>query len=118
MNTLTAILVNSLLTAGLYATMSYGLAVIYGVMRIINLAHAGILMLGAYVTLTLYDRFGLDPFLSLLLVAPVFFALGVLLDRLLVRRLPSGGGTPSMQSLLLLFGLWLVLQNLAYAVWG
>jgi branched-chain amino acid transport system permease protein len=118
MHELLAVVVNALLAAGLYATMSYGLAVIYGVMRIINLAHAGILMLGAYVTLTLYDRCGLDPFLSLVLVAPLFFALGVVLHRLLVRRLPSGGGTPSMESLLLLFGLWLVLQNLAYAVWG
>lgn len=118
MHELLAVAVNALLAAGLYATMSYGLAVIYGVMRIINLAHAGILMLGAYVTLTLYDRFGLDPFLSLALVAPLFFGFGVLLDRLLVRRLPRGGATPSMESLLLLFGLWLVLQNLAYAVWG
>jgi branched-chain amino acid transport system permease protein len=118
MHELLAVVVNALLAAGLYATMSYGLAVIYGVMRIINLAHAGILMLGAYVTLTLYDRFGLDPFLSLVLVAPLFFAIGFVLQRLLVRRLPSGGATPSMESLLLLFGLWLVLQNLAYAVWG
>jgi branched-chain amino acid transport system permease protein len=57
-----AVAVNSLLAAGLYATMAYGLAVIYGVMRIINLAHAGILMLGAYVTLTLFERFHVDPF--------------------------------------------------------
>ena len=64
-NDRSAVLVNSLLAAGLYATMSYGLAVIYGVMRIINLAHAGILMLGAYATFTLHSRFGLDPFLSL-----------------------------------------------------
>jgi branched-chain amino acid transport system permease protein len=118
MHELLAVVVNALLAAGLYATMSYGLAVIYGVMRIINLAHAGILMLGAYVTLTLYDRFGLDPFLSLALVGPLFFAIGFVLQRLLVRRLPSGGATPSMECLLLLFGLWLVLQNLAYAVWG
>jgi branched-chain amino acid transport system permease protein len=118
MHELLAVVVNALLAAGLYATMSYGLAVIYGVMRIINLAHAGILMLGAYVTLTLYDRFGLDPFLSLVLVAPLFFAIGFVIQRLFVRRLPSGGATPSMESLLLLFGLWLVLQNLAYAVWG
>jgi branched-chain amino acid transport system permease protein len=118
MHELLEVVVNALLAAGLYATMSYGLAVIYGVMRIINLAHAGVLMLGAYVTLTLYDRFGVDPFLSLVLVAPLFFAIGVVLQRLLVRRLPSGGGTPSMESLLLLFGLWLVLQNLAYAIWS
>jgi branched-chain amino acid transport system permease protein len=114
---LTAILVNSLLAAGLYATMSYGLAVIYGVMRIINLAHAGILMLGAYATLTLYSRFGLDPFLSLAIVIPVFFGFGVLLYLTMVRRLPRSSSGASIESLLLLFGVWLVLQNLAYAIW-
>jgi branched-chain amino acid transport system permease protein len=118
MNELTAILVNSLLAAGLYATMSYGLAVIYGVMRIINLAHAGVLMLGAYTTFTLNSRFGIDPFLSLGAVIPVFFGFGVLLYRTMVRRLPRSQAGPSIESLLLLFGVWLVLQNLAYAVWG
>jgi len=115
---LTAVLVNSLLAAGLYATMSYGLAVIYGVMRIINLAHAGILMLGAYATFTLYSRFHLDPFLSLVVVIPVFFGFGVLLYAGMVRRLPRSSSGPSIESLLLLFGVWLVLQNLAYAIWS
>jgi branched-chain amino acid transport system permease protein len=115
---LASVLLSSLLSAGLYAIMAYGLAVIYGVMRIINLAHAGLMMLAAYVTLTLNTHFGLDPFLSLVVVAPLFFGIGVLLDLTLIRRLPRGGNAPSMQSLLLLFGLWLVLQNLAYVVWG
>ena len=118
MKQLMAVLVNSLLAGGLYATMSYGLAVIYGVMRIINLAHAGILMLGAYTTFFLFTRFHLDPFLSLIVVLPLFFLFGVALYLLIVRRLPRSGATPSMESLLLLFGLWLVLQNLAYALWG
>ena len=118
MERLASVLLSSLLAAGLYAIMAYGLAVIYGVMRIINLAHAGLMMLAAYVTLTLNARFGLDPFLSLLVVAPLFFGLGVVLDLTLIRHLPRGGNAPSMQSLLLLFGLWLVLQNLAYVVWG
>jgi len=112
------VLVNSLLAAGLYATMSYGLAVIYGVMRIINLAHAGIMMLGAYVTLTLWNQLRLDPFLSLVVVIPGFWAFGLLLYHTLVRRLPAGTGGPSMESLLLLFGVWLVLQNVAYALWS
>jgi branched-chain amino acid transport system permease protein len=115
---LASVLLSSLLSASLYATMAYGLAVIYGVMRIINLAHAGLMMLAAYVTLSLNTRFGLDPFVSLVVVTPLFFALGVLLDVTLIRRLPRGGATPSMQSLLLLFGLWLVLQNLAYVIWS
>lgn len=118
MRELFALLVNSLLAAGLYATMSYGLAVIYGVMRIINLAHAGILMLGAYATLTLYARFGLDPFLSLFIVIPLFFGLGVLIYVSMIRRLPRAETGASIESLLLLFGVWLVLQNLAYAIWG
>lgn len=118
MQALLAVLINALLAGGLYATMSYGLAVIYGVMRIINLAHAGILMLGAYTTFFLFTRFHIDPFLSLLVVLPIFFLFGVVLYLLLVRRLPRSAGTPSMESLLLLFGLWLVLQNLAYALWG
>ncbi len=118
MKEVTAVLVNSLLAAGLYATMSYGLAVIYGVMRIINLAHAGVLMLGAYATFTLYSRFGLDPFLSLVVVIPVFFGFGVLLYQTMVRRLPRSASGPSIESLLLLFGVWLVLQNLAYAIWS
>jgi branched-chain amino acid transport system permease protein len=112
------VLLNTLLSAGLYATMSYGLAVVYGVMRIINLAHAGMMMLAAYVTYSLFARFELDPFLSLVVVIPLFFSLGVVLHRFVVRRLPRTTGTPTMQSLLLLFGVWLVLQNLAYAVWG
>jgi len=115
---LVAVVINSLLAAGLYATMSYGLAVIYGVMRIINLAHAGVLMLGAYATFTLYSRFGLDPFLSLVVVIPVFFGLGILLYLTMVRRLPRSQAGPSIESLLLLFGVWLVLQNLAYAIWS
>jgi branched-chain amino acid transport system permease protein len=115
---LASVLLSSVLAAGLYAIMAYGLAVIYGVMRIINLAHAGLMMLAAYVTFSLNAQFGLDPFLSLLVVAPLFFGIGIFLDWTLIRRLPRGESGPSMQSLLLLFGLWLVLQNLAYLIWG
>lgn len=117
MQDIAGVLVNTVISAALYATMAYGLAVIYGVMRIINLAHAGLMMLGAYATFTLFTRFGLDPFLSLLVVGPLFFLIGVVLYRLVVRRLPRSGATPSMESLLLLFGVWLVLQNLAYVIW-
>jgi branched-chain amino acid transport system permease protein len=118
MKEIVAVVVNSLLAAGLYATMSYGLAVIYGVMRIINLAHAGILMLGAYATFTLHSRFGIDPFLSLVVVVPVFFGFGMLLYVGLVGGFPDPPRGRRSESLLLLFGLWLVLQNLAYAIWS
>ena len=105
----------ALLTAGLYAIMSYGLAIIYGVMQVINLSHAGFLMLGAFMTLVYFQRWHLDPVLGAFVNLPLFFALGWLLHRLLVRRVVT---SLPVASLLLLFGLWLVIQNLALAIWG
>ena len=117
MQQLVSVTLSSLLAAGLYATMAYGLAVIYGVMRIINLAHAGFMMLGAYVTFTLFSRFSIDPFIGLVVVGPLFFFFGVVLYRAVGKSMARSGATPSIESLLLLFGVWLVLQNLAYVIW-
>lgn len=107
--------VAAVLTAGLYAMMSYGLALVYGVMKIINLAHAGTMMLSAFVVLSLNRAFHLDPILGSLVSAPIFFLIGILLYRLAVRRVVNA---PPIASLLLLFGVWLCAQNLAYLIWG
>lgn len=107
----------ALLLAGVYAAMSVGMTIIYGVMKIVNLAHAGFLMLGAYFVFEAYDRFHIDPLLGVLLAFPVFFFLGMGVHWLLVRRIPTSD-VPTLTSLLLLFGLWLVLQNLGYLIWG
>ena len=108
-------LVSALMVAGLYASASYGLALIYGVMKIINLANAGTLMLGAFTTWALWQWTGLDPIVSVVLVAPLFFGLGALIEVVLVRRV---SGQPPIVSLLLLFGVWLVMQSVAYIVFG
>jgi branched-chain amino acid transport system permease protein len=113
-----SVTVNALMVAGLYAAMSFGLALIYGVMKIINLAHAGVVMLGAYVSFWLWSSFHIDPFLSIAITFPLFLVVGMGLYQGLVRHLPPNGSTPSMQSLLLLFGVWLVLQNVGYYLWG
>jgi branched-chain amino acid transport system permease protein len=105
--------VSAVLLAGLYATMAYGLGLIYGVLRVVNLAHGGVIMAGAYLGWVLHERFGLDPYLSIPAVLVSSFGLGVVMYRLLVRHLPRGpAGGPA--SLLLLFGVWLVLRNVAY----
>jgi branched-chain amino acid transport system permease protein len=105
----------ALLTAGLYAVMSYGLAIIYGVMKVINLGNAGFLMLGAFMTLVYYQQWHLDPVAGAFVNLPGFFAAGWLVYKLLVRRVITA---LPISSLLLLFALWLVLQNLALAIWG
>ncbi len=107
--------VSAVLTAAIYALMAYGLALIYGVMRIINLAHAGTMMLGAFVVLSLHRLLRLDPILGSVIATPLFFVGGVGLYRATVRRVIHG---PQIASLLLLFGVWLCVQNIAYLIWG
>lgn len=100
-------LISALMVAGLYATMSYGLALIYGVMKIINLANAGSMMLASFTTFFLWQSFGLDPLVSVFLVAPLFFVVGALIEAFLVRRVIN---EKPVISLLLLFGVLLVMQ--------
>jgi branched-chain amino acid transport system permease protein len=107
----------AVLLAGVYAVMSVGMTIIYGVMKIVNLAHAGFLMLGAYFVFEAYDRFKIDPLLGVLLAFPVFFFIGMGVHWLLIRRIATSD-QPTLTSLLLLFGVWLVLQNLGYLIWG
>jgi len=111
------LLIAALLLAGIYAVMSVGMTVIYGVMKIVNLAHAGFMMMGAYFAMELNERLHMDPIVAALLAFPVFFLVGIAVHWLLVRWLPHSD-RPTLQSLLLMFGLWLVLQNIGYLVWG
>jgi branched-chain amino acid transport system permease protein len=111
------LLIAALLLAGIYAAMAVGMTVIYGVMKIVNLAHAGFLMLGAYFAYEMFERFHIDPLLGAVLALPVFFLFGMAVHWLLVRWLPKSD-TPSLPSLLLMFGFWLVLQNFGYVIWG
>jgi branched-chain amino acid transport system permease protein len=111
------LLIKALLLAGVYAAMAVGMTVIYGVMKIVNLAHAGFLMLGASFAMELYQRFHIDPILGSVIALPIFFLFGMLVHWVLVRWLPKSD-TPTLASLLLMFGFLLVLQNAAYLIWG
>src|SRR2546423_7910475 len=101
-------LISALLVAGLYATMSYGLALIYGVTKLINLANAGVMMLGAFLTFFLWQSFGVDPLVSVLIVAPLAFGLGALIEAVFVRRVLN---EKPVIPLLLLFRILLVMQQ-------
>ena len=107
------LVISAVLLAGLYATQAYGLGLIYGVLRVVNLNHGGMIMAGAYAGWWLHESLGLDPYLTLPLVFAAAFGVGMLTYGVLVSRLPRGpaGG---VQSLLLLFGVWLILRNGAY----
>ena len=63
------LLISSVLLAGLYATMAYGLGLIYGVLRVVNLNHGGMIVAGAYAGWWVFEKYGVDPYLSILPVA-------------------------------------------------
>jgi len=75
------------------------------------------MMLGAYFAYELFERLHIDPVFGAVLALPVFFAFGMGVHWLLVRWLPKSD-QPTLSSLLLMFGFWLVLQNLGYLIWG
>jgi len=108
-----ALAISAVLLAGFYASMAYGLGLIYGVLRVVNLAHGGMIMAAAYLSWVLFTRFSIDPYLAIPVVMVVFFFIGVAMYKGLVRFLPRGAAG-GVQSLLLLFGVWLVIRNIAY----
>ena len=104
------VIVSGLLAGALYAMVALGLGLIFGVMRVLNVAHGPLLMLGAYITYWLFSTVGLNPYLSLLVSMPVVFLFGVALHHFFVRRVVDA---PELSSLLLTFGISIALVNIA-----
>jgi branched-chain amino acid transport system permease protein len=100
--------VQGIFLGGLYALFACGLSLMFGVMRIINLAHGDIAVLGAFGVWVVTTELGLSPFVAVLIALPVMLALGYALQlTLLARSLRAGELTP----LLTTFGLAIVIQN-------
>ena len=98
-----------------YALIACGLSFLFGVMRIINLAHGSIAVLSAFLVLSLAEHFGISPFFALLLAVPVMAAAGFVLQRtILERSLRSGPLTPLLST----FGLAVVLDNSMFQSFG
>ena len=109
MDQLLQALVSGLLLGGFYAVMVLGFSVIWGVMGVINLAHGEFLMIGAYMAWGLFRLLGLDPFASLLIILPLMFLIGYLLQIVLLNRILE---RPHLMALLVTFGVSIALANL------
>jgi branched-chain amino acid transport system permease protein len=112
MNVVQAILSGALI-GGLYALMAIGLSVTWGVLRIINLAHFGLILIGAYLTFQLATSWGIDPLLTLVVTVPALFVAGAALQWLFDRLAVS-----EFNSLLISFGLLIITIQVAANVWS
>ena len=97
-----------ILLGGLYALFAAGLSLVFGIMRLVNLAHGDLIVLGAYLILVVVSVLGLHPFLAALVAAPAMFLLGWVLQKVVLNRTL---GEDIMPPLLVTFGLSIVLQN-------
>jgi branched-chain amino acid transport system permease protein len=109
------VLVNGVLLGGVYGIMALGMSLIWGVMKIINVAHGALIMLGAYFAFWTFTRWGWDPFLSLPVTVAAFFALGYAIQRLLLNLVARA---QLFLTLLFTFGLGVVIENLARLAWS
>jgi branched-chain amino acid transport system permease protein len=102
------VLIQGSLLGGLYALFAAGLALIFGIMRLVNLAHGDLIVMAAYLILVLVTVLGLSPFLAVLVAAPIMFAAGYALQHLVLNRTL---GKDILPPLLVTFGLSVVIQN-------
>jgi len=107
---LAQVLVSGVLLGGLYALMALGLALVWGVLNIVNLSHGALIMLGAYVTYFLFTGAHLDPFIALPITAVVLFVVGYVIERGILNYVIRG---PMFNTLLITFGIEVVLTYLA-----
>ncbi len=110
MELLAQILVNGILLGGLYALMALGLALVWGVLNIVNLAHGALIMLGGYATYYLFTGAGIDPFAALPITAVALFVLGYAIQRGILNLVIRA---PMFNTLLITFGIEVVLAYLA-----
>lgn len=101
---------SGLLTGGIYALIGIGLTIIFGVMRVVNFAHGALVMVGMYSTYFLHTSLRIDPFLSLLVVMPVMFAGGAIIQKIFIAPVLRA---PERNQILLTEGLSIILINTA-----
>lgn len=107
------LLIGGILQGGIYALGAFGLSLIFGVLRVLNVAHGDFLVLGGLATYWLYTTFGLSPFLAIALVLPAFAVVGVVAERILIRPIRARTAHEFLvASILITLGLALAIEDL------
>ncbi len=100
-----------ILLGGMYALIAMGMTLIMGVMKIINLAHGALVMVGMYVTYVCFKEFGIDPYLGMFIAMPVLFFIGCLVQNYMINRLVEVDSILPENQVLLTVGIMIVLTE-------
>jgi branched-chain amino acid transport system permease protein len=101
--------INGAVIGGFYGSVALGFSLVWGVLGVINLAHGELVMVGAYITWALHRNFGWEPFAAVVVVVPVLFVVGYVLQRLLINRVID---KPHLTALLVTFGLSIIIASI------
>jgi branched-chain amino acid transport system permease protein len=115
MDQFTQAMINGIMLGGFYGAMVLGFSIMWGVLGVINLAHGEFIMAGAYLTWVMNKQYGWEPFAALLVILPVFFVAGYILQRILINRVIE---RPHLISLLVTFGLSIIIANVYKLVYS
>lgn len=109
------LIIDGVLVGAIFALAAYGLALVWGVMNIINVAQGEMVILGGYITYTLFDQFGLHPILGIPVSAAVLFVLGWMMYKIVINRIVD---QDLFTSLLATFGISILMQQLMNEIFG
>lgn len=115
MSVVVQLLVNGLLMGAIFGLAALGLSLIFGVMDLVNFAHGTFVMIGMYAGYLLWAHAGIDPFVSILIVVPVFFVIGVLTERIVIRPIID---RPMFAQVFATLGLLWILEHFALFAFG
>jgi branched-chain amino acid transport system permease protein len=116
-----AIVVTGLILGGIYALVAVGLNLQYGVGRVLNVAHGEFIMLGAFITYSLFVELNISPLLSIIIIVPLLFIIGYVVHQVFFHYLRTTSASSDAftgRSLLASFGLLFVVQNIMLLIWG
>jgi branched-chain amino acid transport system permease protein len=116
-----AIVITGLILGGIYALVAVGLNLQYGVGRVLNVAHGEFIMLGAFITYSLFVELNISPLVSIIIIVPALFIVGYVVHQLFfhyLRKTSSSSDAFTGRSLLASFGLLFVVQNIMLLIWG
>ena len=108
-------LVSGLSLGSVYAIIALGYTMVYGIAKMLNFAHGDVIMVGAYVCFFAFTRYGLNPFISVILAMLVCTCLGIVIEKLAYKPLRAA---PSLAVLITAIGMSYLLQNIALMIWG
>lgn len=118
MTSFIALLILGILWGGVYLLMAIGLNIIYGVMKVVNLAHGDFVVVGGLLSFSLFSHYSLSPVLAFPLSIALLVAIGLVVQWGVLDRIRAVGSEGELRTLLATFGLSYVVSNTSFLVWG